>query len=180
MVAIPRSSTLTCSSSHLPRLFVPRSTFERSPPLLRPCRFCWSYIWYLEVGYDHIKNMSTGVPVSGIDGNIPAANGHGQSRSRGHSRSTRSAQAPSPIPVPPNPFATETPYLEPVTGIAYTNGHVSHPSCHGHQHSHSQGSVHYAPGTPSPVKSAFHDHAMIYDGESRTPELLVEPNTSNR
>lgn len=134
-----------------------------------------------------IKKMSTGIPISIVDGDAPPASsgtghghGHGHSRSRGHSRSTRHMQAPSPISVPPSSLMAEVPSLQPVTGTPYSNGHASHPSWQGHHHSHSQSSVQINSLTPSPVKSVFHDHELDHDEEPDTLELATKPVPSHR
>lgn len=131
--------------------------------------------------------MSTGIPISVVDGDAPPAasgtghgHGHGHNRSRGHSRSTRPMQVPSPVSVPPSSLMAEVPSLQPVAGAAYTNGHASHPSWQGHHHSRSQGSVQFNSLTPSPVKSVFHDHGVDHEEESDTPELSMKPATSHR
>lgn len=117
--------------------------------------------------------------MSSADANPPASRaGHGHSHSRGHSRSTRYSQVPNPIAVPSPlpPVQPQSP--QPVVGIAYSNGHASRPSWHGHHHSHSQSSVHYDQWTPSPVTTVFEDHRMEPNHEPGTPALLVEPETS--
>lgn len=136
-----------------------------------------------------IENMSSGIPISIVDGDAPPAasgtghgHGHGHSRSRGHSRSTRPMQVPSPISVPPSSLMAEMPSLQPTAsaGSAYANGHASHPSWQGHHHSHSQGSVQFRSLTSSPVKSVFHDDGMDRDGDPDSPELTTKPGTSHR
>ena len=124
--------------------------------------------------------MSTGTPVSGVDANLPASNKTGHNRSRGHSRSTRYGQVPSPISLLPSGLhSTPAQPAQPLGAPAYPNGHASHPSWHGHHHSHSHSSGHYDPWMPSPATDAFHDHG-IKDTERDTPATLIEPPTGGK
>lgn len=121
--------------------------------------------------------MSTGTPVSSVDANPPAT-GHGHGRGRGHSRSTRYGQVPDPISIHSDLSSARAQPVQPIKSAGYSNGHVSHPSWHGHHRSHSQGSGHYDPWMPSPVSVVFEDHETKHSAEPDTPPPLIEPDIS--